>query len=145
MDFESLKHSTTEFFNFPYSIFNAANIRKPPRFSRDYKWSEIHCKSMKLGIFTIKTPCKSPSGYAFSDKNIRKYKIFVKVENYKLRHMGDYAKLIRKGVITQRDHEMFLSFLIWHWNNTQSIIGKQIVMINHNTDVPLLHFKYNYV
>ena len=100
---------------------------------------------MKLGIFTIKTPCKSPSGYAFSDKNIRKYKIFVKVENYKLRHMGDYAKLIRKGVITQRDHEMFLSFLMWHWENAQSIIGKQIVMINHNTDVPLLHFKYNYV
>lgn len=144
MDFDDLKNSFASFFNFPISILHEANVRKPPRFTRQYKWSEIHCKNIQVGIYTIKTPCKSPSGKTFSDTNIRKFKIFVKIGNFKLRHMADYAMLIRKGVITRHDHTMLLSFLTWHWKTVQTTLGKRVVLINHNTDVPLLHFKYNF-
>tara|TARA_B100000768_G_C11093235_1_gene295877 strand:- start:5 stop:547 length:543 start_codon:yes stop_codon:yes gene_type:complete len=142
MDFENLKNLNAEFFNFPNSVLEAANVRKPPRFAHKHKWSEIYCTPMKLGIFTIKTPCSSPSGSVFENANLRKYKIFVKIGKFNLRHMADYAMLIRKGVITEKDHDMFLDFLSWHWRTVQRILARPVVLINHNTDVPLLHFKY---
>lgn len=86
--------------------------------------------------------CKSPRGSKFKDSNVRKYKIFVKFKRYKLRHLGDYAKLVQKEKITETQHHILQTFLDEYTIEVSRQLGTPLVLINHNTDVPLLHFKF---
>ena len=142
--FTSLKNNTAPFINFPSSIAESVvQYRNDHVFTDTTTWAGVKCRLFQLGPFQIKTLCKNVNrGISFPFTNPRKYKVFVKLGRYRLRHMGDYSKLIRRGVITERMHRVLQQFLRDYTIFLSRELGKPLILLNHNTDVPILHFKF---
>ncbi len=142
--FTYLQHNTAPFINFPSNV-----TESPVKYKTDHvftdttTWAGVKCRLFQLGPFQIKTLCKNVNrGISFPRTNPRKYKIFVKLGRYRLRHMGDYSKLIRRGVITERMHRVLQQFFKDYTVFLSRALGKSLILLNHNTDVPILHFKF---
>ena len=107
------------------------------------KWDDLYCIDQGVGIFRVKTFCNSSSNEILDDNNPALYEVFVKLEKYQLKNLYDYAKLIQAGQISKKDHDKLFGFI----GNLQKSLDKKSglnhVMINHNMDVPFLHFKFS--
>ena len=111
-------------------------------------WKNVLCQAVekKVGPFEIKTNCLSSNGDTFDKKNPRRYTIFVKLKGRRLDNLYDYIRLIQNGTITHDDHRKLFDFIEIQRQYVEKLSGKkhtqEVIAINHNTDVPILHFKF---
>jgi serine/threonine protein kinase len=114
---KSLKLDGVVFLNFPdgLPVFNLRDTHPNPD---SIEWNHINYKlSFQLDQFSIKT---SPhNNYSI---------VFVK----EYRDMLAYIKSVQSGKITLKSHCMLFTYLL----------SQPGTLINHNMEVPLLHFKY---
>jgi len=138
-------------FTFSQSIFKGFT-------QQHMKWRDIACDEKVENGITYKTDCdvlvrgKSNILYTTIKSNDEKYprtqKVFFKIENKgvpgvtgDIRHLYDYIKNIQSDEISETDHntifeKVFENLFFLHKN------GFQFNVINHNFDVPFLHFKF---
>ena len=109
-----------------------------PNFRSYPTWKDILCREQKLSMFTIKTICNHPQGGAYpKDQRNKMYKVFVK--GYQTFY--DYILDIQNGTISRSKNKSL-------WKKLLNILtrlrkkNKNIQIINHNTDVNTLHFKF---
>lgn len=96
-------------------------------------WNEINCDSVDK---KIKSPCRSADNKVYTDL-IRKYKVFVR--GYK--NFFDYIKHIQNGKMTKEFNRKVWGIILYNWRFVNRNIGKAY-LINHNTDINILHFKF---
>ena len=95
---------------------------RAPKFNA-VQWHELRCKELVFSkTFKLKVRCLKGNGG----------NVFVGFINgsRKLRNLRDYMEHVQSGYITKRDHVQLFDYL-----------AKRGPMLNHNTDVSVLHFK----
>jgi hypothetical protein len=96
-------------------------------------WDEINCDQIDK---KIKSPCRSAENNVYANP-IRKHKVFIKgCENF-----FDYIKNIQSGKISKEFNRKMWDVILCNWRSVNRNIGKAY-LINHNTDVNILHFKF---
>lgn len=112
---------------FKFKSFNHSNYTSTPT------WSELQCKDKKLKSgLKIKTDCISMKEKKYMPESLGFNKVFVKGK----KNLYFYIDSIQKGKITKDNHIELFNILLEKRNK----LGKNL--INHNTDVNTLHFKF---
>ena len=127
---------------------NESTAIVPKQFSSyrnpEVKWEDIHCDAQIIGPknMEIKTECRHPQNNSELDaKDAGKYKVFVR--EYK--NLYEYGKAIKEGNVTMEDHMALYKTIVakqQKFNNERGKKEKRLKIINHNKDIPYLHFKF---
>ena len=79
-----------------------------------------------------------PDGlHEFDLRNPRRYKVFVKYDDFKLENLSDYILLLKRGDISEKDHETLFQFLDIQKKTLEFLTQRRAIVINHNLDVNL--------
>jgi len=160
-NFNGLGGFTKRFINFKTKIDDKKHmiftftISEFKGFKQKTTWDKIACNEYKEKGITYKTDCDIPGKQKRLYKDIkdnvkdkdyfRTKKVFFKIKNKgvpgDIRHLYDYIKNIQSDDISETDHntifeKVFENLFFLHEN------GFQLNVINHNLDVPFLHFKF---
>jgi len=132
-----------DFLNMPEGLGRAFSPQR--RLSRYIQpncgWKQLRCESAPLSPFEIKTRCWRCGGERRLPTDPLYYLVFVRLGRHRLRNLYDYARLIQKGAISLKDHLALFGYLLSLRRACEKATGGRWSYYNHNTDVPLLHFK----
>lgn len=99
-------------------------------------YKDIACSRIKKGVKA--GGCRDPTtGKLLGLNNPSRYKVFV--DGY--RNLYDYGRSIAEGRVTRRAHMELYKILRRQQAKAELRIGRTLRIINHNLDVPVLHFK----
>lgn len=99
-------------------------------------YKDIACSQMKKGVKA--GGCRDPStGKLLALNNPSRYKVFV--DGY--RNLYDYGRSIAGGLVSRRAHMELYKILRQQQEKAEKQVGRKLRIINHNLDVPVLHFK----
>lgn len=111
----------------------------PKHYGQPQSWRDIKCRIIKLSKgLIIKTTCNLPTGGESEYKDPGKYKIFV----CGFKNLYDYGRAISEGIVTWEQHMELFDVLLEMKQKCQANVNKDVVLINHNLDVDVLHFKF---
>ena len=143
---------TQEWFHYPNCIDSSPSLsHKRVRYAHPHTtWDELECRDMRRGghlsIFKFKVACRPQRSRDTSvQKTLSGSKVFVAFHDQrrKLRCMQDYARHCRSGVITRETHDTLFAFLERQRRRAEKALPDIVVQCwNHNTDIPILHFKF---
>jgi hypothetical protein len=105
------------------------------------QWKTVNCMQRLVGWMEVKADkCGPASGGEFYEDNVRKYNIFVRG----FKNLYEYGMCIKEGLVDEEQHMRLFDELILPI--TTSIFSAWpnavIRLINHNRDIPILHFKF---
>ena len=116
--------------------------RGRPRYSQpNCSWPALRCHPAPLHPFEVKTRCWHCGGAARPPTDPGYYLVFIRLGRRRLRNMYDYARLIQQGAISLKDHLALFGYLRTLRRACEKATGQPWTYYNHNTDVPILHFK----
>lgn len=119
------KYKFINFSSFEKHMFSLNGMRRKYKFRFNVKWEDLDCVTVKrIGKFVIKMDCRKG----------RNRKYFVRFGDTIMKHFGDYIRHLQSGKITKNQHTKLFRFL-----NKES--KKYGPLLNHNLDLPILHFK----
>ncbi len=104
-------------------------------------WTDLRCEAARLAPFEIKTRCSHPGGALRRPDEVGSYLVFVRLGARKLTNLFDYIRLVQSGAVTERAHAALFGYLGVLLRIAERVMGGEWTFYNHNTDVPLLHFK----
>ena len=99
-------------------------------------FEEIRCRTRGAGVKA--GACRDPkTGSLLKRTDPRRYKTFVK--GY--RNLYDYGRAIAEGRVSRAEHMRIYKVLRDQQRQAERHAGRPLTIINHNLDVPVLHFK----
>ena len=99
-------------------------------------YKDIDCSRIKKGVKA--GGCRDPTtGKLLALDNPSRYKVFV--AGY--RNLYDYGRGIAEGHVSRRAHMELYKILRQQQEKAEKQVGRTLRIINHNLDVPVLHFK----
>ncbi len=105
-------------------------------------WKDVNCTQVHIpyvNYLTIKTPCDKRDGRPYTGSNPSKYKVFVQGH----RNFAHYCHAVTHGRGYAEDHEQLMNILFSRLDMVREVTNNpNIQLINHNRDVPILHFKF---
>jgi hypothetical protein len=132
----------TGFFNMPAGLRGAFGRQRRPRyFHPNCTWRRLRCHPAALAPFDLKTRCWRCDGAPRPPADPQHYLVFVRLGRRRLRNLYDYAALEQKGGISLKDHLALFGYLQALREACEKATGHRWTYYNHNTDIPLLHFK----
>ena len=111
-----------------------------PTYSRPQRWSEIHCREIRVGWMLVKLQTCTPNPIKpLEPTDPGRYKVFV----CGFENLYQYGRAIADGLVTLQQHkDLFLHALLPMKRMCREKVGRPVTLINHNLDVDVLHFKF---
>jgi len=116
-------------------------------------WADLHAEEVRTKHWLLKTNCRSMTRQSIAHNQPSYYKYFVALPGATsaepLRNLLDYITLLQRGRVSYEAHmELFVTLFdralqVGHATDTELPLSEdEVVLISHNMDVPVLHFKY---
>jgi hypothetical protein len=125
------------FINFPKGLHHITKSRRLRKYSGDAQYQDVMC-SLKPGQIKAGGCRDRKTRKLLNAKDPGRYKIFV--GGYKNLH--EYGEAIASGKISMKDHMRLYKKIRSQQKQGEKHIGKPLRLVNHNLDVPVLHFKF---
>lgn len=125
------------FINFPQGIHHITKPRRLRKYSSGAQYKDVMCSS-KTGQIKAGDCRDHKTRKLLNVKDPGRYKIFV--GGYK--NLYEYGEAIASGEISTKDHMRLYKQIRAQQKHGEKHIGKPLRLVNHNLDVPILHFKF---
>ena len=136
------KRNKNKFINFENGLHALSKVKKYSYRGTTPSFSRLLCKKYKYAGFELKSsPCLNPfTGRSYRRTSPSRYKVFVKG----FRNLFDYSIAIHSGRISRKRHMKLYRFIRKQKHKLSRILGTKakICIINHNEEIPILHFKF---
>jgi len=127
--------------NFPKGPGRLTRVRPFKSFRQSVGFSGVKCARKSIGrrLVARSGQCKDHrTRRLLSRKDPGRYKVFVR--GY--RDLYDYGQAIRRGKVTRQMHADLYREIRAQQRALEKETGRKTTLINHNEDVPVLHFKF---
>jgi hypothetical protein len=128
--------------NFPSGLGRLTRVRPFKSFRQNVGFGGVKCARRTIGRRRIAVKaglCRDRRTLrSLSSKDPGRYKVFVR--GYK--NLYDYGQAIRRGEVTRQMHSDLYREIRTQQRALEKATGRTTTIINHNEDVPVLHFKF---
>ena len=128
--------------NFPEGLGRLTRVRPFTSYRQSIGFQAVRCKRNDTRKLVVKAGgCRvhwRRTRRLLSRQDPGRYKVFVR--GY--RDLYDYGQAIKRGEVTRGMHEELYGAIRAQQRALEAATGKRATIINHNEDVPVLHFKF---
>jgi hypothetical protein len=127
--------------NFPHGLGRLTRVRPFKSFGQSVGFGGVKCARKTIGrrLIARSGQCKDHrSRRLLSRKDPGRYKVFVR--GY--RNLYDYGQAIQRGEVTRQMHTDLYREIRAQQRALEGETRRKTTIINHNEDVPVLHFKF---
>jgi hypothetical protein len=134
-------YSSAQFFNFEHGLPTVSDVCEFRDYKRAQRYADICCEAQRCGPFYLKsTMCRNPRDPSspLDKRDAGRYKVFV----CGFANLYEYGRAIAEQRISLADHMKLYDFIAKQQRLLQQHVKRPTIIVNHNKDVDILHFKF---